>query len=347
MSAAPPLPPPLPAFDIRADESMMHAAPASAPETPLGDDLSVAVGDDDDVTGDFEAEAPVNASPSFTRVSPTPLTRSGTDDTDLGRSYHRLREESDAPRERQYSQDDTHVAFGVSPKMVDPEIAHGRRRPSHDESSSRRSASFGRGLGRRSSLTDASVSARRRARLSRAEMAFDMMQAPAVPSMPQEVDDDPVRYAQCMRLLWLAASMKSFDVVVCLLPADYDNIEMCQLVSDMVPMLQYTRKRDPSPPQVVVALHHPAEAAEDLLELTPVSGLLSPLPSASTSPSIRFRPLPSAAIGFQLLPSAPDCSHPRPSPAGAARARPPVGAWWARLRDPPPGRALVWLPREV
>ena len=48
--------------------------------------------------------------------------------------------------------------------------------------------------------------------------------------------------------------MKAFDVVVILLATDEANVAMCELIGDMVPMLQFTRKRDPSPPQVVVAL---------------------------------------------------------------------------------------------
>ena len=37
-------------------------------------------------------------------------------------------------------------------------------------------------------------------------------------AMPTTVEENPQQYAQYMRLLWLAASMKSFDVLVLLLP---------------------------------------------------------------------------------------------------------------------------------
>lgn len=77
------------------------------------------------------------------------------------------------------------------------------------------------------------------------------------------------------RAQWLAASMKSFDVVVCLLPTDESNLALCELIGDMAPMLQYTRKRaerNPSPPQVVVAMGTPAAHAESLhvLQLAPL-----------------------------------------------------------------------------
>jgi len=92
--------------------------------------------------------------------------------------------------------------------------------------------------------------------------------------MPEDPDEDPERYAQCMRLLWLAASMKAFDVVVLLLPTEEANAAMCELISDMVPMLQFTRKRDPQPPQVVVAL--PTDTARSLASqhLSPLAHLV-------------------------------------------------------------------------
>lgn len=91
----------------------------------------------------------------------------------------------------------------------------------------------------------------------------ELLAPPAVPIMPEDPTEDPVRYAQCIRLLWLAASMKAFDVVVVLLDSDEANVAMCEIIGDMVPMLQFTRRRDPSPPQVVVAL---ADADADRLE---------------------------------------------------------------------------------
>jgi len=105
-----------------------------------------------------------------------------------------------------------------------------------------------------------------------------------VPCMPEDPIEDPDRYAQCMRLLWLAASMKSFDVVVCLLPSDEENTSVCELIGDMVPMLQYTRKRDPSPPQVVVALSS-ADCLDDMTYLSPLP-LVIPRAASLTVPAL-------------------------------------------------------------
>ena len=75
-----------------------------------------------------------------------------------------------------------------------------------------------------------------------------LLRAPPEPAMPEDAEHNPERYAQCMRLLWLAASMKSFDVLVALLPTDQQNLEICRLVADMLPLLQSVHKHQRAPP---------------------------------------------------------------------------------------------------
>ena len=79
------------------------------------------------------------------------------------------------------------------------------------------------------------------------------MRPPDEPSLPADTKDDPDRYAQCMRLLWLATSMKSFDVLVALLPTDEQNLAICDLVEDMLPLLHSVHKHQRQPPQVLVS----------------------------------------------------------------------------------------------
>jgi hypothetical protein len=110
-----------------------------------------------------------------------------------------------------------------------------------------------------------------------------LLARPTVPQMPEDPDDDPERYGKCMRLLWLAASMKSFDVVVLLLKTDEANVAMCELVGDMVPMLHFTRRRDPSPPQVLVTLSEPEQWAAVFRGMLP-SPLV--LPKRTAMPSL-------------------------------------------------------------
>ena len=141
----------------------------------------------------------------------------------------------------------------------------------------RKSRDFGRGPPRSHSFTRPSADGRRRS-------FADLLAPPSVPTMPEDPDEDPERYAQCMRLLWLAASMKSFDVVVCLLSTDDANVAMCELIGDMVPMLQFTRKRDPSPPQVLVTLSGRAEAYRDTFSEILPSPLV--LPRRTAMPSL-------------------------------------------------------------
>ena len=50
-----------------------------------------------------------------------------------------------------------------------------------------------------------------------------------------------------MRLLWLATSMKSFDVLVALLPTDEQNLAICDLVADMLPLLHSVHKHQRQP----------------------------------------------------------------------------------------------------
>lgn len=134
--------------------------------------------------------------------------------------------------------------------------------------------------------------------------------------MPEDPEYAPERYAQCMRLLWLAASMKSFDVVVCLLPTDEANISMCELVADMVPMLQYTRSRDPSPPQVVTYLSTPSPY--DFAGIDPAPLVI---PRRMAMPSLICEVLhPTAHWSGSLEASEPhdaEASQPGASPTGA------------------------------
>ena len=84
------------------------------------------------------------------------------------------------------------------------------------------------------------------------------------PRMPEDPQEDPVRYAQCMRLLWLAASMKSCDVIVTTLPTDDDNVALCELVSDMLPMLDRVHIHQRQPPQVFISLNDETRSLEGL-----------------------------------------------------------------------------------
>ena len=147
---------------------------------------------------------------------------------------------SSSSRRRRRSFEEGEEARAASPSTAESPTGRSSpalrrsRRLSHSRQQLPRSRSFGKAT-------------------SRSSFA-ELLAPPSVPQMPEDPDEDPVRYAQCMRLLWLAASMKSFDVVVCLLATDDANVDMCELISDMVPMLQFTRKLDPQPPQVLVTL---------------------------------------------------------------------------------------------
>ena len=81
-----------------------------------------------------------------------------------------------------------------------------------------------------------------------------LLRSPPKPEMPENEESNPKRYADCMRLLWLASSMRSVDVVVSLLPTDDENIAICSLVNDMGPMLLALHKHQRSSPQVLLPL---------------------------------------------------------------------------------------------
>ena len=74
-----------------------------------------------------------------------------------------------------------------------------------------------------------------------------------------------------MRLLWLATSMKSFDVLVALLPTDKENLDVCGLVADMLPLLHSVHKHQRQPPQVRLS-----PSSEDVLLLMCLLGTDSP-----------------------------------------------------------------------
>ena len=58
--------------------------------------------------------------------------------------------------------------------------------------------------------------------------------------------------------------MKSLNVVVCLLPTDDENLELCELVGDLAPMLHEAQMSTLPPPQVVLSLAS-ADDADGLL----------------------------------------------------------------------------------
>lgn len=186
----------------------------------------------------------------------------------------------------------------------------------------------------------------------RPKSALDLLRAPPAPPMPEDKLRNPERYSQCMRLLWLAASMKSFDVVVVLLPDDAQSLVMCQLIADMLPLLQFTRKSGQKV-QLVVALHD--ESLVETLVLKPepfviprhealpalVCEVLHPnahwtgqlyggapasLPGESSSPSRSRTPRHSHSIGS---PSGDSGFSPRPRAVQSMSPQP-------RLPSPPP-----------
>jgi len=93
---------------------------------------------------------------------------------------------------------------------------------------------------------------------NRISRAIEAAKPPPKPALPERVADDPDSFGQGMRLLWHAACMKNLDVIVVLLP-DPQCINICQLVHDMLPLLQAVRKADASEvPQLVCSLSNPA-----------------------------------------------------------------------------------------
>ena len=113
---------------------------------------------------------------------------------------------------------------------------------------------------RRSSSTDGSSrnlrGYQRRATLTPSLPAItELLKSPEVPTLPESEESDPERHMMCLRLLWLWASMKSLDVVICLLPTDDANLELCELIGDMGPALKSSASaKNVLPPQVVVTL---------------------------------------------------------------------------------------------
>ena len=115
-----------------------------------------------------------------------------------------------------------------------------------------------------------------------------LLRSPPKPEMPENEESNPKRYADCMRLLWLASSMRSVDVVVSLLPTDDENIAICSLVNDMGPMLLALHKHQRSSPQVLLPLGDETKHA-GLRELIARGALLVPpfvVPVARTMPSL-------------------------------------------------------------
>jgi len=99
---------------------------------------------------------------------------------------------------------------------------------------------------------------------------------PERPELPKKVTDakqeNPDFYSRSMRLLWLIASMRNIDVIVVLLPTDEECAEVCELVSEMLPLVKAVRHldREELMPQVVVALKDPSVVDEFDLEPAPL-----------------------------------------------------------------------------
>ena len=93
----------------------------------------------------------------------------------------------------------------------------------------------------------------------------DLFSAPLTPEMPVSAEDNPDYYSSCMRLLYLASAMKSFDVVVLMAATDEDNVKLFSLLGDMRPVLEYVTRRKneiEGRPQVVVPMLNEARQAE-------------------------------------------------------------------------------------
>jgi len=104
----------------------------------------------------------------------------------------------------------------------------------------------------------AATTGRGKAKRAGSSERFNPASLPPEPAMPAEQGENPDRYARSMRLLWLAASMKNFDVVIAVLPTDGENIALLRLIHDMLPLLLAVRKHGGAPPQVLVQLDDPA-----------------------------------------------------------------------------------------
>ena len=126
------------------------------------------------------------------------------------------------------------------------------------------------------------------------------------------LEEPSLRFADSMRLLWLAASMKNLDVILVLLPTDSECLEVCHLISEAMPLVEQARRDCPrltevargcprlpeirlpelpetvplveqarrqrwsKPPQVIVSLRDDAAAAKLTASLTPPPLVVGP-----------------------------------------------------------------------
>jgi hypothetical protein len=86
---------------------------------------------------------------------------------------------------------------------------------------------------------------------------------------------DTQTYAQSMRLLWLAAGMKNLDVILVILRTDREVLEVCSMISDMLPMIERSRKRTWSrPPQLIVSMQD--DSLLQLMNINPKPLVIGP-----------------------------------------------------------------------
>jgi len=86
------------------------------------------------------------------------------------------------------------------------------------------------------------------------------VQPPERLKLPIKRAPSDVGSGRTMRLLWLIANMKNCDTIVVLPPSDAECLELCELISEVMPLVKTVRKLELGAlelPQVVVSLHDP------------------------------------------------------------------------------------------
>jgi len=141
------------------------------------------------------------------------------------------------------------------------------------------------------------------------------------------LEEPNLRFADSMRLLWLAASMKNLDVILVLLPTDSECLEVCHLISEAMPLVEQARRqRWSKPPQVIVSLRDDAAAAKLTASLTPPPLVVGPTlalprlicevlhPMAHWTGS--FESTPMQDVLSEIMTSARDADSPRSARGG-------------------------------
>lgn len=141
------------------------------------------------------------------------------------------------------------------------------------------------------------------------------------------LEEPSLRFADSMRLLWLAASMKNLDVILVLLPTDSECLEVCNLISEAMPLVEQARRqRWSKPPQVIVSLRDDAAAAKLTASLTPPPLVVGPTlalprlicevlhPMAHWTGS--FESTPMQDVLSEIMTSARDADSPRSARGG-------------------------------